>query len=47
VILEPLFRRQSGHADVVAGFAVSARVAQVDDVNGVVPRAPSRFAPCR
>jgi hypothetical protein len=36
VILEPLFGWEPRHADVVARLAVAFRVAQIDDVDGMV-----------
>ncbi len=36
VILEPLLRREAGHADVVAGLPVAFGIAQVDDVDMVM-----------
>jgi hypothetical protein len=35
VVLETLLRREAGHADVVGGLAVAARVAEIDDVDGM------------
>src|SRR5262245_55483798 len=37
VILKTDLGRQPGHADVITGFAVAVRVAQVDDVDVMVP----------
>ena len=55
VVLEPRLRRETGHADVIAGLAVAARVSQVDDVDVVMAagahrttwrrRAPSTSSP--
>src|SRR5438874_2670298 len=36
VIPESLFRRQTRHADVIARASIASRVAQVDDVNGMM-----------
>src|SRR5687767_3830454 len=36
VVLKALFGSETGHADVVAGLAVAARVAEIDDVDAVV-----------
>jgi hypothetical protein len=50
MILEALLGRQAGHPDVVAGLAVTARVAQIHNIDGVMvgafpPRHPARI-PC-
>ena len=36
VILEALLWREAGHADVVGGLAVAARVAEINDVDVMV-----------
>jgi hypothetical protein len=36
VILEALLRREAGHADVISGLAVAARVAKIHDVDVMV-----------
>src|SRR5262245_30955328 len=41
VILKTLVGREAGHADVVAGFAVALRVAEVDDIYVVLAGACS------
>src|SRR5665213_1818552 len=38
VILETALGGEAGHPDVVAGFAVALRIAEIDDVDGVMVR---------
>jgi hypothetical protein len=45
VILEALLRRETRHADVVAGLAVAAGVAKIDDVYVVVNAGPDNARP--
>src|SRR6185295_13197755 len=46
MIVKALLGRESGHADIITGLAVSLRVAQVDDVDAMMVRVlvPARQA---
>src|SRR5262245_4376961 len=44
VILKALLGREAGHADVVGRLAIAFRIAQVDDIDVVMPGPFSRFS---